>query len=188
MRVADLEAKTIFSIVGAIVMVVAISYFSEWILFLPALIGFLILIKFGKDGISSFIGFLILKPIVSTFLGFLPSPKIFESFSHFSNEVISAFLWAVPELLLTLMLVWLYRNLFNDNKIVWSFLIGDIVRWVSLTIVFLLPAPFPEPYFYPQLYVLAFFAVFYPSLYAIGGLIAAVRHANNNKAVAQITN
>jgi len=186
MKIADLEAKTILGITGAIVIVVVVSYSSEWILFLPALLGFLILIKFGKNDISRFIGFLILKPIVSTFLGFVISPKIFESFPHFSNEIGLALLWIAPELLLTLIFLRFYRHLFNGDRIVWLFLIGDIVRWISLTIVFLLPDPFPEPYFYPQLYVWVFFLIFYPSLYAIAGLIVLIRRANRNQAVSQI--
>ena len=183
MRIANVEAKTIFGIIGAIAVVVAITYFSEWILFLPALIGLLILIKFGKDEVSKFVGFLTLKPIASMFLVFVARLEIFERFPHFSNEVVLAVLWIVPELPLTLVVVRVYRQLFNGDKIVWLFLIGDIIRWVSLTIEALLPDPFPEPYFYMQLYVFAFFAIFYPSLYSIGGLITVIRRTNSHKTV-----
>ena len=188
MKAADLKAKTILGITGAIVIVAVVSYFSEWILFLPALLGLIILISFGKDDVSRFIGFLTLKPIVSTFLGLIVSPGKIEGFSYLSNEVILALLWTVPELLLTLMLARIYRHLFNSDRIVLLSLIGDIIRWVSLTIVFLLPDPFPEPYFYPQLYILAFFLVFFPSLYAISGLIVVIRRANINRTVNQMAN
>lgn len=188
MRITDLETKTILGITGVIVIVaVVVSYFSDWILFLSAPFGFLILMQSKKNETSRFIGLLSLKPVIGPFLGIVTSSKLYEFFPYFPDEIILAFLWAVPELLLTLLLVYAYRHLFDD-RIARAFLLGDIVRWASLTIVFLLPDPFPEPYFYPQLYILVFFLIFYPPLYAITGLIVLIRRAHKNKSILQMAN
>ena len=184
-----MKTKSILSIIGVIAVVVVITYFSEWVLLLPSLIGLLILFKFGKDDVAKYIGLLILKPASSFFLIFIASKlHVFERFSYHSPEILLAFLWIVLELPLTLIIFRVYRDLFISGRVALIFLLGDVVRWSSLFFVGLLPDPFPGPYFYTQLYIFAFFAIFYPSLYAIGGLITVIKRANSNKTVKQMVN
>jgi len=179
---ADLKTKSILGIIGVIAFVVVITYFSEWVLLLPSLIGLLILFKFGKDDVAKYIGLLILKPASSFLLIFIASKlHVFEQLPYHSPEILLAFLWIVPELPLTLIIFRVYRHLFISGRVALIFLLGDVVRWSSLFVVGLLPDPFPEPYFYTQLYIFAFFAIFYPSLYAIGGFITVIKRANSNK-------
>lgn len=184
-----MKTKSLLEIIVAVAVVFIVTYFSEWVLLLPSIIGVLILFKFGKDAVTKCIGLLILKPASSYFLiSIALKLHVFEQLSYHSPEIVLAFLWIVLELPLTLIIFRVYRYLFISDRVTLTFLLGDIVRWSSLFVVGLLPDPFPEPYFYTQLYIFAFFAIFYPSLYAIGGLVTVIKRANSNKVVTQMAN
>lgn len=177
-----MKIKTIFIAIGVIAIISILTLSFELVaLLLPLFIGLFILIKFGKDDVAKYIGFLSLKPVFSVLLLFLESKYdlVDKLKAFYSYEVARDVLWVVPELTLTLVIVYSFRYLFMNNKLVRLFLIVDIVRWLSVFVVFLLPNPYPEPYFYWQAYLGIFFIFMFPSLYALGGLIAINKWANS---------
>jgi len=143
---------------------------------LPFFIGMFILIKFGKDNVGRIIGLLSLKPLL-----LLALIIFLDSFGSLDDAY--AYLIFIPDLILTLIFGYFFRDLLNRERLTRFFFIGDVVRWLCLLVEFILPEPFPEPYFYTQLYVWFFFNTIFPSLYAIGGLVALQRCADSQKSV-----
>ena len=165
-------------------------HYSDYIFFtaalaLPLVIGLFIVIKFWNDELSRYMGFLSLKPVFTVLVWFLvPVSYLYDSLNNiYPLTTLTAYLWFIPELMLTLVIVYSFRYLFNKNSLVWKFLIGDMIRWLSIFVIELIPDPNPEPYFYLQLYIWAFFMVLFPSLYAILGFVA-VRKRTNSQNVA----
>jgi hypothetical protein len=157
-------------------------HYSDYIYFiitltLPLVIGIYLIIRFWKNEIAKFVGLLISKPVISVLLLLVESSyDLLDRLGAFySYIVVRSILWIVPELILTLIVVYYFRALLVNNTLVRSLLILDTVRWFSAFILLLLPDPFPEPYFYWQLYFLVFIVSILPSLYAIGGLIVMNR-------------
>ena len=177
-----MKTRAIFIAICIIIISATLGFFSGWILLLPSLIGFSILTRFERDDVAKYIAFLSLKPASSIFVFFL-ADKLNIS-SYYSLEIFLAVSWFVPELIMTLFIVYSFRYLFSSEKIVWLFLIGDIIRWLSLSIEGLLHHPFPE---YPAVPndIPLFLIVLYPSLYAIGGLIAVILRINRQKTGSQ---
>ena len=158
-----------------------LTYFDLIAWLLPLSTALFILVKFGKDDVAKYVGYLSLKPIFSLLLMFFEAKAdLFDELNaHYSYEIVGSLLWIIPELLLTLVIVYFFRHLFNKFRLAWWFLIGDITRWLSVFISELIPDPVIEPYFYTQLYIWAFFVVVFPSLYAISGFIAVRKHTNS---------
>lgn len=137
----------------------------------PSVISLMTLSKFRKNEMAKYIGLLSLKPIFVWFLFLLVAD--FNFFERLSAPYSFAI---VPELILTTVIVYFFRNLFRSHKLAWIFFIADIVRWLTIFIESLLPDPVPEPYFYPQFYVLVLFLLVFPSLYAIVGFLAVSKN------------
>lgn len=146
-------------------------------LFATALfISLFILIRYGKVSVGRCIGLLSLKsflfPVVVVLL---------NSFGSLHDT--SAFLIFVLDFLFILFLGHHFVDLLKRDRLITLFLVCDIVRWLSLVVVFILPDPFPEPYFYMQLYVWFFFILIFPSLYTVSGLAIVRRYLANRNLV-----
>jgi hypothetical protein len=179
----NVKVKTILYIIGAVI-VIAFASVSGLIALFPLAIGIVLLVNIKQNDFAKYVGFLSLKSVFIFFLIFFVNSDVAEKIAAlYSYKVVLASLWFIPELILTLFIFFVFRRLIRDDRTALVFLFGDVIRWLSLSTEALIPDPFPEPYFYTQLYVFAFFAVFYPSLYAISGLIIVMRRANTQKTV-----
>lgn len=169
---ASVKTKNILTIFAALVATFIYPEVTIWLV--PLAISVITLSKFGKNDIAKYIGLFSLKPVfIILLLILIPDFGFLEKFYFlYSYEIIHAIFGVVPELILTLVIVYVFRYLFHNDKVVWLFLIGDTIRWLGLFIESLIPDPFPEPYFYTQFYVWVFFLLIFPSLYAIIGLIS----------------
>jgi hypothetical protein len=168
MRMSEIRMK-VKNILTILAVLVAAFIYPELTLWLvPLVISITTLIKFGRNDIAKYISFLSLKPIFVWVLFWLASDLEFleRFYAPYSLAI-------APEILLTLIIVYSFKHVFRREKLTWLFLIGDVIRWVSLFIESLLPDPIPEPYFYTQFYVWVFFLLIFPSLYAVIGLISA---------------
>ena len=166
------KIKNVATVLLAIVAIFIYPDVTIWLV--PLVISATTLIKFRKNEIAKYIGVLSLKSVFVMLLSMLITSFSFleQLYSLYSSEIVSAIFWIIPELILTLVIVYSFRHLFGNDKLIWLFLIGDTIRWLIIFIEFLIPDPFPEPYFYTQLYVLVFFLLIFPSLYAIVGFIS----------------
>jgi hypothetical protein len=111
-----MKTISIFKTIGITLLSVMLGYFTGWILFLPSLIGIFVLSRFGRDNVAKYIAFLSLKPASSIFVFFL-ADKLNIS-SYYSLEVFLAVSWFVPELIMTLFIVYSFRYLFSGEKLV----------------------------------------------------------------------
>jgi hypothetical protein len=155
------------------------------LLFLPLLLpfvgGIFILISHWKDDISRYIGLLSLKPVIAYPIWFLISwsdwySKVYDN----TNPVLMAAFPLFPGILLTLIIVFLFKRLFKIDKAVWLFLIGDIVRWMN-TFVF---SSFTDSDVVFNLFVfLVFFGLAFPSLYTIIALDVVRKRAISQKTI-----
>jgi hypothetical protein len=168
----SVKTKNILTIFATLVATFIYPEVTIWLV--PLAISVITLSKFGKNEIAKYIGLFSLKPVFIRLLLILIADFGFLEKFYFlySYEIAHAIFWIVPELILTLVIVYVFRNLFHNDRVVWLFLIGDTIRWLSLFIESLIPDPIPEPYFYTQFYVVIFFYLVFPSLYAIFGFIS----------------
>ena len=171
---SDASMKTKYVLAVLVVLVATFIYPDVTTWLVPLLIGVVTLRKFRKNEVAKYIGLLSLKPTFMMLLSMLVASFGFleQLYSLYSYEIVSAIFWIIPELILTLVIFYSFRHLFGANKLIWLFLIADTIRWLVISIEFLIPDPFPEPYFYTQLYILVFFLLIFPSLYAIVGFIS----------------
>jgi hypothetical protein len=155
-------------------------YFDiEYLYFLlPLFIGPFIFLKYRKYKVAKCIGILSIKPIFSPLFLIGMSNFSEELFNHYPYNIVRAILWLLPELFLTIVIVYLFRAEIQKEKSVSLFLFGDMIRWISVFVLLCLPDPNPEPFFYPQLYILVFFAVLFPSIYAVSGYFIVRKHAS----------
>jgi hypothetical protein len=146
---------------------------------IPLLIGTFILAKFGKDESAKCIGILSIKPLFTLlFFGLIGRLELYkELYNLYPYNIVRAVLWLFPELFLTIVVSHSFKALIRRDKAVLRFLIGDIVRWLTVVISLSFPDPIPEPYFYWQLYDGVIFAFFIPPLYAVAGLVFTARRA-----------
>jgi hypothetical protein len=167
-----MKVKNILIILGAIVATFTYPEVTLWLV--PLAISVTVLVKFRKYDIARYIGFFSLKPVFIMLLILLASIFGFfdQLYSLYPDEFVSAIFGIVPELILTLVIVYNFKHLFGTDKLIWLFLIGDIIRWSSLFIESFIPDPIPEPYFYTQFYIWVFFFLIFPPLYAIVGFIS----------------
>jgi hypothetical protein len=179
----NLKTKNVLTILAALVATFIYPEVTTWLI--PLSISVITLSKFGKYDIAKYIGLLSLKPVFMMLLALLVSNLGFleRLYTLYSYEITSAIFWIVPELILTLIIVYIFRHLFHNDKMVWLFLIGDIIRWLSLSIESLIPDPIIEPFFYTQFYVSVFFLLVFPSLYAIVGFISVRERVFSENAV-----
>ena len=147
-------------------------------LLLPVIVSLLILWKSGKTQVAQCIGLLTIKPTLNLLLNYVPGMLAFNSelSNSYPYHMVRSILWAIPELLLTLIMVYVFRHLLHKERVVLMFLIADVIRWVSVFISLWFPDPIPEPYFYWQLYIAVFFIFLFPFMYAIAGFIVIKRH------------
>jgi hypothetical protein len=167
-----MKMKNILITFGVVIAAFIYPNVTTWLV--PLVISIMTLSKFRKIDIAKYIGILSLKPVLMMFLLMLVESSGFleQIYSLYTYEIVSAVFWIVPELILTVLIVFGFRYMFGTDKLTWQFLIGDTVRWLSIFIISLAPDPFPEPYFYTQLYISVFFLVTFPCLYAMVGFIS----------------
>lgn len=153
-------------------MVLFIKDMEGIILFLFAsalLVSLFVLIRYGRVIVGRCVGLLALKsllfPVMVVLLNALGS--IHDTY---------AFLIFPPDFFLILFLGYHFVGLLKKDRSITLFFVGDVVRWLSLLVVFVLPNPFPEPYFYTQLYVWFFFILIFPFLYTVSGLVIVRKH------------
>lgn len=91
---------------------------------LPIIFGSLILKGFWKDEVSRLAGFFVLKPI----LAFPIYIFIWE------DRIWGTFFPLMLYLLLTLCIVFLFRDILKENSVARYFLLGDIASWLIATI------------------------------------------------------
>ena len=133
------------------------------------LVSLFILVQYGKDNIGRCVGLLSLKSFLF--------PVIFVLLNLFvSLHSTYGFLIFSPDFFLILFLGYHFWDLLKKDRSITLFFVGDVVRWLSLLVVFVLPNPFPEPYFYTQLYVWFFFILIFPFLYTVSGLVIVRKH------------
>ena len=172
------ESEIIMNVKNILIILVAIGttfIYPEVTLWLvPLTISITVLVKFRKIEIAKYIGLLSIKPVFIMLLTWLASYFGFLEplYSLYPDEVVFAIFEIVPELILTLVIVYSFKHLFGTDKLIWLFLIGDIIRWSSLFAESLVTDPIPEPYFYTQFYVWVFFLLIFPPLYAMVGFIS----------------
>jgi len=97
-------------------------------LLLPFGLGIFILVSSWKIEVSRYIGFLTLKPVFAYPIWFLISWSDWFNQVYDVNLVLMAIVPLIPGIILTLIIVYLFRHLFGTDKLVWLFLIGDIIR------------------------------------------------------------
>jgi hypothetical protein len=181
-----MKVKNFLTILAVLVATFIYPEVTIWLV--PLVISMITLIKFGKNDVAKYIGLLSLKPTFRISL-FLLAGKIGlleRLYVLYSYEMASAIFGIVPELLMTLVIVYAFKHLFARDWLAWLFLLGDIIRWLSLFIESLLPDPIPEPYFYTQFYVWVFFLLVFPSLYAIVGLLSVRKRTRSESAASYI--
>lgn len=159
-----------------------VFFITSWTL--PLIIGLYLITRLWKNDVAKCISLLILRPVFSILLILLElNYDLLDKLSTFySYEIVRNVLWVVPELILTLIVVYSFRNLLANNKLVRLFFILDTIRWLSVFIAMLFTDLGPEPDFYWQIYLAGFFISIFPSLYALGGLVAMNRPANSKNA------
>jgi hypothetical protein len=149
---------------------------------IPFAVGLFILVRYWKDDVGRFIGFLSLKPVIAYPIWFFISwsdwySKVYDN----SRPVLMAVFPLLPGIFLTLITVNFFRYLFKIEKVAWLFLIGDIIRWAN-TFVF---SAFVDNNIVLNLFVfLAFFGLAFPSIYTIIAFIVA-RKRSNRQSIAQ---
>jgi hypothetical protein len=136
----------------------------------PLIIPPFILIKYGRNDIGRYIAFLTLKPVITYPIWILiveTSHSWFFNLEHpYPSQIILASIRALPEIIITLVIVYWFRCLFSRDKSAWFFLVFDLVRWASVFVVTLvLTLPYGEGLF-------KFMTLFFPGLYAFSGLVA----------------
>jgi hypothetical protein len=152
---------------------------------IPLIIGLHLIIRFWNNDLAKCISLLILRPVFSTLLILLELKyDLLNKLSVFySYEVVRNVLWVVPELIITLIVVYSFRDLIVNNKLSRPFFILDTVRWLGVFISMLFTNLGPEPYFYWQIYLAGFFISLFPSLYALGGFVAVYRLIYSKNAI-----
>lgn len=171
-----MKVKDVVVVLGALVAAFVYPPVTIWLV--PLVIGLITLGKFGKQDVAKYIAFLSLKPIFIWFLLLLVA-----DFDFFRRLYAPYSFAVVPELILTLVILYCFKHLFRRHKLAWLFLLGDVIRWLSLFIESLIPDPIPEPYFYTQFYVFFFFLLIFPSFYAVVGFLCARQRTLNTSAV-----
>ena len=153
-------------------------------LFMPVVVSLLILWKAGKSDAAKCISLLTLKPVLNLLLNYLPGIFVFnnELKNIYPYNIVRSVSWAIPELFLTLIIIYAFRHLLHKERVLLMFLIVDVIRWLSVFISLWFPDPIPEPYFYWQLYITVFFIFPFPFMYAIAGFIVIKGRTNNNVA------
>lgn len=147
------RTKNVRKIIFATALIIVTSFYFpkmlSWLLLIPVYISIFTLVIFWKDDTAKYIGFLSLKLVLA--IPLLLSEENFSLLRHlaerYSYEIIWAVFVSIPELILTLVVIFLFRRLFKNDRKIWVFLLGDIMRWLSLLIVHFLPAPSPNPFF-----------------------------------------
>ncbi len=151
-------------VIVAVASIVAIANDSVILAWIPTLlIGLFILVNSRNNSENRFVGILSVKPLlIFAFWGWLRLRS--------SLDGISAYLVFIPDLILTLILVYSFRDLLKD-ELLFVFFIGDLVRWLILAIELLIPDPYPDTFSVLQNYIFIFFFLIFPSLYAVYGLM-----------------
>jgi len=149
---------------------------------LPFAGGIYILVGYWKDNLSRYIGFLSFKPVIAYPIWFfITCTDWFNKVYDYHDPVVMAVFPLFPGIFLTLITVFLFRHLFKVEKLVWLFLIGDIVRWVNS---FVFSAFVDNDIVFNLFIFLAFFGLAFPSLYTIIALdIVRKRAVNQNTAL-----
>ncbi len=128
-------------------------------LVLPFGIGLVILIFLGGHRYGTLAGLFTLKPILATPL-MMPMVVPWLLFP----SATTAALLVVPGIVLTLIILRSFRQLYRPfSAVPYVLLLGDVLRWLSTFLIFVLLSEDPKPYF-PIGYIL-------PSVYAIMALI-----------------
>jgi len=141
--------------------------------------GIFILVSNWKDEISRYIGFLTLKPVIAYPIWFVISFSDWFNKVYDTNPVLIAAVPLIPGIVLTLIIVYSFRHLFGIDRVVWLFLIGDVIRWMN-TFIF---TAFTNSNIVFNIFIfLVFFGLYFPSLYAVVALIVVRKRAVNQNA------
>jgi hypothetical protein len=151
------------------------------IVLMPFVIGCIILVKFGKDDVARYIGFLSLIPVLTNAIAFFLGANSFWKIGPIYLYEIVGFVYGILETIPMLIIIFNSRHLRKQEKLLRTFLTWGIVRWLYILVYLGFVKTSPEPYFYWQAYLAIFFAFVFPSIYAIAGLIFSRKHfANKN--------
>ena len=91
---------------------------------LPFIIGFGTLVLFWKDELSFLTGAFIIEPIIANI-------ALYILFAVFTIEYSSPFAY-LPDIILTIGILFLFRDKFAKYKLPWVFLLFDLLRFVFL--------------------------------------------------------
>jgi hypothetical protein len=138
---------------------------------LPLVFGIAILKIKGRDSFSKAVGLFTLKPIFAVGLWVLWLFAITEPY----------YLLFLPGLILTLLLLWIFRSTVWANRRIFAWLLGfDALRWLYTYILFLPELdiappvnPFSDPYF--------LVALILPNLYAIYAWYTVKKYAKSKE-------
>jgi len=99
---------------------------------IPLIFGVIILKNFGKDEIGRLIGFLTLKPVVAFPIFIYLSGMKWINDIFWNGRVWGTALPLVFYILLTLCIIYLFKDILNENGVVKFSVVGDILSWLVM--------------------------------------------------------
>jgi len=143
----------------------ALLYFIVLPLLLPLIIGLLTIFMFWKDELGCMIGFFVFKPVIAYPIWFWdPFARLSQATTHI--KALDSVLLFLPGLVLTIIIVYPFRHLFDQHRLVWLFLTGDILRWGNSWLLASSGLRIPDIK-QSVLEILIWGGLIYPSVYAI---------------------
>jgi len=141
---------------------------------LPLIIGLIIFSIFWKDELGRIAGFFVFKPVIVFPIWFWgPFAWLQQETTHI--RVLDSILLLIPGLILTIVIVYPFRHLFYQHRLVWLFLIGDILRWGSSWIYASSGLGIPD-ISQSTVELLLWGALIYPSIYAVVVFVVLLIH------------
>jgi hypothetical protein len=140
-------------------------------LILPLIIGLVIIFVFNREELDRMAGLFVFKPVIAYPIWFF-GPLAWLQQETTGVRALDSVLLLLPGLVLPIIIVYPFRHLFSKHRLVWLFLMGDILRWGNTWLVFGFGEDMGNPFVSSLLWV----GLVYPSVYSIVVLIILLVH------------